>query len=77
MGGHLSIWTPGLLIYNIVIQGIEMSKVKIIYGYKEFSVVFSPNFKDLIKDLSFDKGDVKKLKKFFPTKFSENSDSWF
>ena len=76
-GGHLSIWTPGLLIYNIVIQGIDMSNAKLLYGYKEFSVIFSPNFKDLPKDLSFDKGDVQKLKKFFPSKFSENSDSWF
>ena len=46
-GGHVSLWTPGLLAYNIVLCGIDISTAKFIRGTIEFSIVFSP-----VKDTS-------------------------
>lgn len=74
-GGHLSIWSPGILCYNIVLCGIDLSDAIILYGYHEFSVIFSPKIVDL-PDLCFDNGDLEKLIQFLPIGFGENSDSW-
>lgn len=74
-GGHLSIWSPGILCYNIVLCGIDLSDAIILYGYHEFSIIFSPIIVDL-PDLSFDNGDLVRLKQFLPKGFGENTDSW-
>jgi len=76
-GGHLSLWTPGLLVYNCVMCGYDLSKAKLIYGYREFILIFSPSKMKLPDDLSWDKGDITKLANFFPQNFKENADSWF
>lgn len=75
--GHLTLWTPGLLAYNIVLQGIDLSSSQFIYGFKETSIIFQvKNFK-LPSDLTYDFGDIDKLKDFFPKYFYESSDVWF
>lgn len=74
-GGHLSLWTPGLLAYNIVLCGVDLSDAEIFYGYREISIVFSPK-RVLLPNLTFDSGDLVLLNKFLPHGFSENSDSW-
>ena len=75
-GGHLSLWTPGLLAYNIVLQGINLSHSKIKYGYREFAIIFKPKFCKLPEDITFDYGDLDKLRKYLPYELSENSDPW-
>jgi len=75
-GGHLSLWSPGLLAYNVVLSGIDLSSATLIYGYRETSLIFSP-FKVKLPQLTFDSGDLTKLKLFLPKEFGENTDSWF
>ena len=75
-GGHLGLWSPGLLAYNIVLCGINLSSAEIFYGYRETSIIFKPLKIDL-PALSFDSGDLLILAKYLPKGFSENSDAWF
>jgi SAM-dependent methyltransferase len=75
-GGHVSIWTPGLLVYNTVLCGVNLSTAKLIYGYRETSLIFRPDPIDL-PELTFDSGDVDKLAHFLPCGFAENTDAWF
>ena len=75
-GGHLTLWTPGLLAYNIVMAGIDLSDCVLEYGYRETWLVFQPSrFK--MPDITYDKGDINLLSPFFPKNFKEDADSWF
>lgn len=75
-GGHVSLWSPGLLAYNVVLCGVDLSSATLIYGYRETSIIFSPR-KFKLPDLSFDSGDLDKLRRFLPKGFGENTDAWF
>lgn len=74
-GGHLSLWSPGLLAYNIVLCGVDLSEAEIFYGYREISIIFTPKRVSL-PDLTFDSGDLLLLKNFLPCGLSENIDAW-
>lgn len=74
-GGHLSLWSPGLLAYSIVLCGIDLSGANIMYGYREISIVFSPK-KVVLPSLTFDSGDLDKLRHLLPYGFRENADAW-
>ncbi len=76
-GGHLTLWTPGLLAYNIVMAGIDLSSATLLYGYREHSIIFKPKIIQLPDDIVFDNGDLIKLSSYLPNGFSENSESWF
>ena len=75
-GGHLSIWSPGLLAYNIVLCGIDLSSSIFIRGTNEFSILFKPVKISLPNDLTFDSGDLNKLSSYLPQNFVENCDPW-
>lgn len=74
--GHLSMWTPGLLIYNLTLCGLDTSNSKVIFGNGEFSVILSPRKVALPSNLVFDQGDLAKLKHLLPPWVHENSDPW-
>jgi len=74
-GGHLTMWTPGLLAYNIALCGIDLSKSQLFYGFREFTIIFKP-IKVTLPPLTFDSGDITKIKKYLPSEFIENGDPW-
>lgn len=73
VGGHVSLWTPGLLIYRLVLAGFDCSEARVgVYGYN-ISVLVN---KKIIADresmeLAMDCGDVDRLARFFPIPFQE------
>lgn len=75
-GGHLTLWTPGLLAYNIVLAGVDLSDAELAYGYRETWIVFRPT-KVSLPELTFDSGDLDLLSPFLPKGFRENSEPWF
>lgn len=75
-GGHLSLWTPGFLAYNCLMCGLDLHDAKMVYGYREFSLIFNPK-KVSLPDISYDSGDINKLKHLFPMGFGEDTDAWF
>ena len=75
-GGHLTLWTPGLLAYNVVLCGVDISDADLVRGSGEFSLIFSPKRMPLPAGLTFDYGDLDQLAPFLPQGWHENSDPW-
>lgn len=75
-GGHLSLWTPGLLAYNVLLCGIDLSEAVFIRGNGEFSLLFNPKRIALPSELTFDNGDLRLLSKYLPPKLREDGDPW-
>lgn len=73
--GHVSLWSPGLLAYNIVLCGVDLSSARYIRGTNEFSILFSPR-RVTLPPLTFDSGDLLLLERYLPGSFSENTDPW-
>lgn len=71
-GGHLSIWNPGILLYNLVMAGVDCSECCIIQ--KDYDIGLVVKFKkfDINKhSLTYDRGDVDLLSKYFPFELKE------
>tara|TARA_R110002126_G_scaffold5401_5_gene28546 strand:- start:2962 stop:3651 length:690 start_codon:yes stop_codon:yes gene_type:complete len=71
-GGHMSIWNSGLLLYNIVASGVDCSKSYIHQLDYDICVVVQlkkVNVNNL--NLTYDRGDVDLLKKYFPFNLKE------
>lgn len=65
VGGHVTLWNAGLLLYNLVLAGFDCSEARIKqYGYN-ISVIIKKKPIALPK-LNYDHGDIAKLAKFFP-----------
>ena len=74
LGGHLTLWSPGLLAYNVVLAGVDIKDATVIEGDGEFSIVFSPIRASLPSDLTFDKNDIDKLSEYLPLFVREGVD---
>ena len=74
VGGHVSVWNAGLLMYRLVLAGFNCSNARIKkYGYN-ISLILpnSPSTLDSgLPDLHYDTGDIDKLKNFFPLNTKE------
>jgi SAM-dependent methyltransferase len=66
VGGHLTMWNAGTLLYNLILAGFDCSEARVgSYGYN-ISVIVRKRFAELPRDLHFDRGDIEKLAHFFP-----------
>lgn len=66
VGGHLTLWNAGLLLYNLIIAGFDCSEARVSGEYDyDISVIVRKKAADL-PELTFDSGDVKRLSRFFP-----------
>jgi SAM-dependent methyltransferase len=78
VGGHLTLWNAGLLLYNLVIAGFDCSEnCKILqYDYNIGLIIKKKQIEEFPDDLTMDKGDLEKLAPFFPfdTKHGFNGD---
>ena len=75
VGGHLSLWTPGHLIYNLVFAGIDCSDAELYhYGYNITAIV--RNRQAELPPLHYDSGDVGRLRRFMPPGFHEGVDGF-
>lgn len=73
VGGHVSIWNAGLLLYNLVLAGFDCSSAAVKqYGYNISVIVRKGSFS--LPGLSFDKGDIDQLKPWLPSEFFEGID---
>ena len=65
VGGHVSVWNAGLLLYNMILAGWDCSDAKVMtYGYN-ISVVVEKK-KANLPELRMDHGDIERLAVFFP-----------
>ena len=73
VGGHLTLWNAGLLLYQMVFNGLDCSDASICtHGYNISVIVKKRLRKDI--NLDYDNGDIKALKAFFPAFVEEPFD---
>ena len=66
VGGHVSLWNMGLLLYRLVLAGFDCSDaIGLKYGYN-VSVILRKRSIQFPSDIEYDSGDVRKIRKFLP-----------
>jgi SAM-dependent methyltransferase len=76
VGGHVSLWNAGLLLYNMILAGFDCSQASVkSYGYNISVIVRKqPVAQSDLNALHYDSGDVTRLQKYFPVPVSEGFD---
>ncbi len=73
VGGHVSLWNAGLLMYNLVLAGFSCRHARIkSYGYNISIIIKNSSIN--IPTLDYDYGDINRLKEFFPENLQEGFD---
>ena len=72
VGGHLTLWNTGILIYNVILAGFDCREAKCKqYGYN-ISLITPKIVADVpFDELKFANGDIEKLARFFPKHLNE------
>ena len=76
VGGHVSRWNAGTLLYNLVLAGFDCSNAAVrTYGYN-ISVILEkvPIPAEVFTRLSMDSGDIEQLAPYFPLEVREGFD---
>lgn len=74
VGGHLTLWNAGLLIYNLIVAGFDCSQARLgSYDY-DISVIVRKRPANLPRNLHYDIGDIEKLSPFFPIAVCQDFD---
>lgn len=64
-GGHVTQWNPGMMIYNMVLAGIDCSNAHIKqYNYNQTVIGYKKTF--VMPKLKYDSGDLATLSKWLP-----------
>ena len=67
VGGHVTLWTPALLLYRMVLAGIDCREAKTYrYGYNISVIVKNQPNGVVLDDLAWDLNDIDRLKEYFP-----------
>ncbi|MBN2043124.1 MAG: class I SAM-dependent methyltransferase [Candidatus Aenigmarchaeota archaeon] len=67
VGGHLTIWNGGLLLYNLIIAGFDCSQARLKQHEYNISVLVRKKPIDIESlNLNYDIGDIERLSGFFP-----------
>lgn len=73
VGGHVTMWNTGLLLYNLVLAGLDCRDAKALeYGYN-ISVIVRRRLANL-PALRHDAGDIEALARFFPLSVKQRFD---
>jgi len=73
VGGHLTLWNAGLLLYQLVFNGLDCRNASVCtYGYNVTIIVKKKLRKNIVLD--YDNGDIRRLKEFFPAFVDEPFD---
>lgn len=67
VGGHLTLWNMGILIYNLILAGFDCREARCKqYGYNISVIVPKSKAALPLDELRFANGDIEKLARFFP-----------
>jgi len=65
VGGHVTLWNAGLLIYNLILAGFNCKDAQLLeYGYNISVIVQKSHF--VMPMLKYDFGDIETLSEYFP-----------
>lgn len=67
VGGHVSLWNAGLVLYRLVLSGIDCSEAAILsYGYNISIIVKKKTINLDGLGVEFDCGDIRRIKQYLP-----------
>jgi SAM-dependent methyltransferase len=67
VGGHVTLWNAGLLLYHLVLAGFDCRNASVLrYGYN-ISVIVQKKTFEVPDDIAFDQGDIRKIKHALPS----------
>lgn len=73
VGGHVTLWNAGLLLYNLILAGFDCKNAAVKnYGYN-ISVIVEKKTA-ILPNLNYDTGDINALNEFFPLGVYEGFD---
>lgn len=77
VGGHVSFWNAGLLLYRLVLAGCDCAQASCLaYGYNISVIVRKRPIADLdALRLEFDAGDIRKLRRYLPPQIAYTSNA--
>ncbi|AGR76973.1 methyltransferase [Aliarcobacter butzleri 7h1h] len=70
VSGHINLFNPGLLVYRIILAGIDCSDAKV-FQYDGNICILVQAKKFSLPKLTYDIGDIELLSKYFPFKVTE------
>jgi SAM-dependent methyltransferase len=73
VGGHVTLWNAGLLLYQLVHAGLDCSGAVVMNYDYNISIIVQKNVITL-PDLDWDAGDIDRLAQFFPAGCREGFD---
>jgi hypothetical protein len=71
VGGHLTVWNAGLLLYNLILSGFDCRDAMVKQYDYNISVIVRKSFATL-PPLKMDVGDIEKLSIYFPFPANQN-----
>lgn len=76
VGGHVTLWNAGLLLYHLILAGLNCRGAAVkTYGYNISVIVQNRMFpKEVMETLHHDAGDIVRLKEYFPIDVKEGFD---
>ncbi len=70
VSGHINLFNPGLLVYRLILAGVDCSKAKL-FQYDGNICLLAKVTKFNMPNLNYDIGDIEILSNYFPFKVSE------
>jgi 2-polyprenyl-3-methyl-5-hydroxy-6-metoxy-1,4-benzoquinol methylase len=74
VGGHVTLWNAGLLLYNMVLAGFDCREAHVKTHEYNISVVVKKKKIKELPELHMDSGDIEKLAPYFPLPVKQNFD---
>ena len=73
VGGHLTLWNQGLLLYNLVLAGLDCSEARVspVYEGYNISVLVRKRIRSHNVVLKMDAGDIEELAQWFPMEVAQ------
>ena len=65
VGGHVSLWNAGVLLYQLVLAGFDCSQAAVKQYDYNVSVI-TPKRRAVLPELRMDEGDIERLAPYFP-----------
>lgn len=73
VGGHVSLWNEGLLLYRLVLAGFDCRRAQVgVYGYNISVIVRKVSI--ALPPLTMDAGDLEQLARWFPLPVEQDFD---
>jgi SAM-dependent methyltransferase len=66
VGGHVSLWNAGLLLYHLVIAGFDCRFASLLTYGRNISVIVVKRTINVLDSIVYDKGDIRVIREYLP-----------